>query len=65
LPKDGGFTVKEIDMELGKLGFVGALMLAGYLIIVGITMLFGVTAIPAWFIGLLAVSAGVLILVGR
>lgn len=49
----------------GTLGFIGALLLAAYLIILGASMLVGGTAIPAWFIGGLAVSAGVLIIVGR
>lgn len=45
-------------MEWGKIGSVGGLLLAGYLIIGG-------TQIPAWFIGILAVSAGALIIVGK
>jgi hypothetical protein len=52
-------------MEWGKMGLIGGLFLAAYLIVIGVTMLIGTTAIPAWFIGILAVTAGVLILVGR
>lgn len=43
------------------LGLIGALTLALYLIIVGISALMGGTAIPAWFVGLLAVLAGAII----
>jgi len=52
-------------MEWGKLGTIGSLVLAAYLIIVGIMLLIGGTHIPPWFIGFVAVSAGVLIIVGR
>lgn len=52
-------------MEWGKLGTIGALFLAAYLLVVGVAMLVGGTAIPAWFTAILAVAAGVLILVGR
>lgn len=52
-------------MDFGKLGFIGAILLAAYLLVIGISMLIGGTAIPAWFIGILAVSAGALILIGR
>ena len=52
-------------MEWGKIGAIGGLFLAGFLIFTGISMLFGLTAIPAWFMGLLALAAGVLILVGK
>ena len=52
-------------IKWGTVGSIGGLCLAGYLIIVGITLLVGLTAIPAWFIGLIALSAGVLILIGR
>ncbi len=46
-------------------GFFGGILLAAYLLVVGASMLIGGTAIPAWFIGILAVGAGVLILAGR
>lgn len=52
-------------MEFGKLGFIGTLLLAAYLIVIGLVAILGGTAIPAWAVGCLAVSAGVLILVGR
>lgn len=52
-------------MEWGKIGIIGALLLAGYLIVIGVAQLVGGTAIPQWFTALLAISAGVLILVGR
>lgn len=52
-------------MEWLKLGSVGCLLLAAYLIVIGAVALIGGTAIPAWFIGLLAIGAGVLILVGK
>lgn len=51
-------------MELGKVGTMGALVLAGYLILVGTTALIGI-AIPPWVAALAALAAGVLILVGR
>ena len=38
--------------------------LAGFLIIFGLTLLIGL-GIPAWVTGLLAVGAGILLLVGR
>lgn len=44
-------------------GIIGSLFLAAYLLVVGISMLIG-TAIPAWFVGILATGAGVLILFG-
>jgi predicted membrane protein len=43
---------------------LGMLLLAIYLILVGITSLFHV-AIPAIVIGILALAAGILILIGR
>jgi hypothetical protein len=43
---------------------VGMLLLAIYLILIGITMLFHV-AIPAIVMGILALVAGILILVGK
>ena len=52
-------------MEFGKVGLIGAILLAAYLIVVGISMLIGGTSIPPWFIGILAVGAGALIIVGR
>ncbi len=52
-------------MEFGKVASIGGLFLAGYLIFVGASLLFGLTAIPGWFMGLLALAAGVLILVGK
>jgi len=52
-------------MEWGKLGSIGCLFLAAYLLVVGISLLVGAVAIPAWFIGILAVAAGVLILIGK
>jgi hypothetical protein len=44
---------------------LGLLLLAIYLILVGITMLFHTIAIPVVVIGILALAAGVLILIGR
>lgn len=52
-------------MEWGKLGSIGGLFLAGYLLITGISLLIGGTAIPSWFIGILAVAAGALIVAGK
>ena len=52
-------------MEFGKLGSIGGMFLAAYLLTIGITALIGATAIPAWFVALLATAAGVMILVGR
>ena len=43
---------------------IGMLLLAIYLILVGITTLFHV-AIPAIVMGILALAAGILILIGR
>ena len=55
----------ESGWNWGRIGTIGGLFLAAYLLVVGISMLIGNTQIPGWFIGLLATSAGVLILVGR
>jgi len=52
-------------MEWGKLGTIGALFLAAYLLVIGIAALVGGTAIPAWFVAILAIAAGALILVGK
>lgn len=52
-------------MEWAKLGTIGCILLAAYLIVIGAVALIGTTAIPAWFVGLLAIGAGILILVGR
>lgn len=49
---------------MNHVGLIGALCLAAYLLVVGISMLIGTTAIPGWFVGILATAAGVLILVG-
>jgi hypothetical protein len=43
---------------------LGLLLLAIYLILIGITMLFHI-AIPAIVMGILALAAGVLILIGK
>jgi hypothetical protein len=43
---------------------LGMLVLAIYLILIGITMLFHV-AIPAIVMGILALAAGILILIGK
>jgi len=51
-------------MEWLKARTIGGLLLAGYLIITGIAMIIGGATIPAWFIGLLAIGAGVLIVIG-
>lgn len=48
-----------------RFGMIGCILLAAYLIVVGAISLIGTTAIPGWFVGLLAVGAGVLLLVGR
>jgi hypothetical protein len=52
-------------MEWGKFGTIGGLFLAAYLLVVGIGALVGGSAIPGWFTAILAVAAGVLIVVGR
>jgi hypothetical protein len=52
-------------MKWGTVGIIGALFLAAYLVVVGVSLLVGGTHIPSWFTGILAVSAGVLIIVGR
>ena len=52
-------------MEWGRLGSIGALFLAAYLLLIGIGALVGGTAIPPWFVAILAIAAGVLILVGK
>jgi len=52
-------------MEWGKIGTIGGLFLAAYLLVIGVGALVGGTAIPTWFTAILAISAGVLILVGR
>jgi hypothetical protein len=44
---------------------LGLLLLAIYLILVGITMLFHTIAIPVVVMGILALAAGILILIGR
>ncbi len=44
---------------------IGFLLLAIYLILVGITTLVGGLAIPAIILGLLALVAGIFILIGR
>jgi hypothetical protein len=43
---------------------LGMLLLAIYLILAGVTLLFHIT-IPAIFMGLLALAAGILILIGK
>lgn len=45
-------------------GNYGMLLLAIYLILVGITMLFSI-AIPSIVLGILALVAGILLLIGR
>jgi hypothetical protein len=44
---------------------LGLLLLAIYLILVGITTLFHTIAIPVVVMGILALAAGILILIGR
>jgi hypothetical protein len=44
---------------------LGMLLLAIYLILVGITTLFHTIAIPVVVMGILALAAGILILIGR
>ena len=51
-------------MQWATVGLIGALLLAAYLIIVGVAALVAV-AIPAWFPAILAIAAGVLIVVGK
>lgn len=46
-------------------GNFGMLCLAIYLILVGITTLVGGIAIPAVVLGILALAAGILLLIGR
>ncbi len=43
---------------------IGMLLLAIYLIVVGLTMLFAI-AIPAMLTGILALAAGIFILIGK
>ncbi len=43
---------------------IGMLLLAIYLIVVGLTVLFSI-AIPAMLTGILALAAGIFILIGR
>lgn len=52
-------------MAWGTVGTIGGLFLAAFLILTGVGLLMGGLAIPAWFIGILAVAAGVLITIGR
>ncbi len=52
-------------MDWGKLGSIGALFLAAYLIVIGVAALVSGSAIPGWFVAILALAAGVLILVGK
>ena len=52
-------------MEFGKVGLIGAILLAAYLIVVGIAGLIGGTAVPQWFVAIIALAAGALILVGK
>lgn len=44
---------------------VGMILLSIYLILVGITALFGGVAIPPIVLGILALAAGIFILIGR
>lgn len=44
---------------------IGFLLLAIYLILVGLTALIGTFTIPAIIMGILALAAGILILIGR
>lgn len=55
----------ENENKWPKFGTVGIILLAAYLLLVGISLLIGGTAIPGWAVGALAVSAGILILVGK
>jgi hypothetical protein len=44
---------------------LGLLLLAIYLILVGVVTLFHIAAIPAIVMGILALAAGILILIGK
>lgn len=44
---------------------IGYYALCAFLILTGITMLLGGLAIPMWVTGLAALTAGILILIGR
>ena len=44
---------------------LGLLLLAIYLILVGVIALFNIAAIPAIVMGILALAAGILILIGK
>ena len=52
------------DNQFGQVGSVGGIVLGLFLVIFGAGMLLSL-AIPTWAIGLLAVIAGLLILIGR
>jgi hypothetical protein len=54
--------LKKRPMNITK--NLGMLLLAIYLILIGVTMLFHIT-IPAIVMGILALAAGILILIGR
>ena len=47
------------------MGTIGRFVLAGYLVIVGAAYLIGGTAIPGWFVGVLAIAAAVALLTGK
>lgn len=44
---------------------IGNLLLCAFLILFGLTLIVGSLAIPGWVPGLLAVGAGIALLVGR
>lgn len=49
----------------GHVGSVGGVVLALYLLLVGVSAIWGEGNIPGWVHGVLAVVAGLLILVGK
>jgi hypothetical protein len=56
------------DVKTGVMNFtknLGMLVLAIYLILAGLGLLMPTLAIPALIMGILAIAAGVLILIGR
>jgi hypothetical protein len=57
------FNAREVFMRFPT--SIGMILLAIYLILVGLSSLVGGLAIPAVVYGILALAAGILILIGR
>lgn len=51
-------------MNRERLGGIGGLVLCAFLILFGLTLVVSI-AIPGWVTGILAIAAGILLLVGR